>query len=616
MKSRSPKKFARLAWRLIQQYGPQTVWDKTWLILRREGLHGIFQRILVGIKGDGYGDWINRNDTLTDVQKSNMSLLVESFEVKPLISVVMPVFNPPPQFLEEAIQSVKRQIYPHWELCIADDCSTDPAIRQILESQQQEDSRIHVAYRKENGHISQASNTALALASGEYVALLDHDDTLPEHALFWVVEAINQHPNVKLIYSDEDKIDETGDRFDPYFKCDLNYELLLAQNMISHLGVYDRSVLSEIGGFRIGFEGSQDYDLALRVLEHIKPSQVVHIPRVLYHWRAIVGSVARSPDQKDYPLHAMRKAVSEHLQRCGVDAEVLPAPEAPNYNRVRFARPDPLPMVSIIIPTRDQAGLLGKCIDSIIAHSTYSNYEIIIIDNGSIEPATHALFGRLSSDRVRVERDDSPFNFSKLNNHGVRLARGELVCLLNNDIEIITPDWLEEMVSFAVQPEIGCVGARLWYPNGRLQHGGVIIGIGGVAGHAHMHLPRGKPGYRGRAVLHQTFSAVTAACLVIRRETFNQLGGLDEAFPIQFNDVDFCLRVREAGYRNVWTPYAEMIHHESASRGDDLSPEQVQRSSREIELMKSRWGAMLNYDPAYSPNLMADTRDVGFSLSH
>ena len=560
-----------------------------------------------------YQEWIRRYDTLTTEKRTEIERRIRELSARPLISVLMPVFNPPPQFLDEAIQSVRRQIYSHWELCIADDASTDPAVQQIIERHRKEEHRIKVVYRQENGHISRASNSALELAKGEFVALFDHDDILPEHALFWIVDAINRHPGAGLFYSDEDKIDKSGKRYDPYFKCDFNYELLLAQNMISHLGVYRADLVRELDGFRTGYEGSQDWDLALRVIERLTPDQIVHIPRVLYHWRAITGSTALATEEKDYASEAGRNALKEHLLRCQIEAEVLPAPEAPAYTRIRFALSNPPPLVSILIPTRDRADLLKLCVTSIIEHSSYSNYEIIIIDNGSVEAATLHLFEDLPKDRVRILRNDAPFNFSALNNHGACMANGELLCLMNNDIEILTRDWLQEMTSFAMLPEVGAVGARLWYPDGRLQHGGVILGLGGVAGHCHNHFPRGVPGYFGRMVLHQNFSAVTAACLVIRKAVFEAVGGLDESLTVAFNDVDFCLRVIEAGYRNVWTPYAEMKHHESASRGYENTLDKQKRFVREVHFMQRRWGNKLLKDPAYNPNLSLDREN--FSLA-
>lgn len=599
---------------------------KAWRVFSREGWNGVKRRIqfvggnrsavfssTVPVNWNDYGEWVRRYDTLSDTDREQIKSKIAVFQIKPLISVVMPVYNPPISFLDEAIQSVRNQLYPNWELCIADDASTNPAVREVLERHCRQDDRIKVVYRELNGHISRASNSALELAQGEFIALFDHDDLLAEHALYWVADAINRHPEVALVYSDEDKIDESNQRYDPYFKCELNYELLLAQNMVCHLGVFRASLIRSIGGFREGFEGAQDYDLALRVLEKSEPEQIVHVPRVLYHWRAIAGSTALAANEKNYAAEAGRKAVAEHLKRAGLSAEVMPAPEAPALNRVRFSCPSPHPMVSIIIPTRDRADLLGMCLDSLIQRTTYSNFEVIIIDNGSVEDATRQLFDRLPKDRFRILRDESPFNFSVLNNNAARMARGELFCLMNNDIEILTPDWLEEMASFAVRADTGCVGARLWYPDGRLQHGGCILGVGGVCGHSHRYLSRGEPGYFRRATLHQSFSAVTAACLLVRRSVFEEVGGLDEQLGVAFNDIDFCLRVREAGYRNVWTPYAEMNHHESASRGTEDTPAKQARFFSEICLMQSRWGEKLFDDPAYSPNLTLDCENFSYA---
>ncbi len=568
---------------------------------------------LAQIKRKDYLEWVRRFDTLDDVKRDAIRERVREFVSTPLISIVMPVFNVLPHLLEEAIESVRGQLYPHWELCIADDASTNGAVRAVLERYLAIDPRIKVEFRPQNGHISRSSNSALALAEGEFVALLDHDDLLPEHALYWIVDAIQRNPEAGLLYSDEDKISEQGVRYDPYFKPDLNYELLLAQNMVCHLGVYRTALMRRLGGFRVGFEGAQDYDLVLRVVENLAPRQVVHVPRILYHWRAVAGSTALAAGEKNYAADAGRKAVAEHLARVGIMAEVLPAPEARDLNRVRFACPQPHPLVSIIIPTRDRADLLGMCLDTLMARTSYQNYEVIIVDNGSTEPATRQLFDRLPKERFRIVRDDSPFNFSALNNHAARVARGGLLCLMNNDIEILTPDWLEEMVSLATRPDVGCVGARLWYPDGRLQHGGVIIGVGGVAGHAHKYIRRGDAGYFGRAVLHQELSAVTAACLLVRRTIFDAMGGLDEQLVIAFNDVDFCLRVRAEGYRNVWTPYAEMIHHESASRGDENTPEKQARFNAESQFVQARWGKALQRDPAYNPNLTMDHEDYSYA---
>jgi glycosyltransferase involved in cell wall biosynthesis/SAM-dependent methyltransferase len=559
-----------------------------------------------------YAEWIHRYDTLNDETRATMHARIKSFTHKPLISVVMPTYNAKPEWLIEAIESVCKQIYPRWELCIADDASTDKAIRPILESYARKDSRIKVVFREQNGHISAASNSALELATGEWVALLDHDDLLSEHALFWVADVINQNPNVRLIYTDEDKIDEGGRRFNPYFKCDWNVDLFYSHNLITHLGVYRTDLLKDIGGFRVGLEGAQDYDLALRCVERIEPKQIHHIPRVLYHWRMHDKSTAQSADAKPYAMLAGEKALNEHIQRQKIYAK---AELIGHGYRVRYTLPDTPPMVSLIIPTKNGLQLIRQCVESILTKTTYPNYEILIVDNGSDDPATLQYFDELRAEEcVRVVRDDRPFNYSALNNAAVKLAQGQVLGLLNNDLEVISPEWLSEMVSIALQPRVGAVGARLWYPNETLQHGGVILGIGGSAGHSHKHIARHQYGYVGRASLIQSFSAVTAACLVIRKAIYEEVQGLNETdLQVAFNDVDFCLRVREAGYRNVWTPYAELYHHESATRGYENTPEKKERFAKETQYIKQRWGHQLLNDPAYSPNLTLNHED--FSLA-
>ncbi|MDD4913603.1 MAG: glycosyltransferase family 2 protein [Methylococcales bacterium] len=559
-----------------------------------------------------YRKWVKAYDTLTDDLRAAMREKIRDFKIRPLISVLMPVYNVNPQWLEEAIESVRGQIYPDWELCIADDASTNPAIRPILERYAREDRRIRVVFREQNGHISAASNSALSLAGGEWIALLDHDDVLTEHALFWVADAINKQPESRLIYSDEDRIDGEGLQSEPYFKCDWNQDLFYSHNMICHLAAYKTEIVRAIGGFRTGFEGSQDYDLALRFIETIQARQIVHIPRVLYHWRVHVESTAQSFESKPYAVLAGERAINDHLQRMGVNARC----ELLDYvYRVRYALPEVLPLVSLVIPTRNGLAFLRQCITSILDKTDYANFEILIVDNGSDDPDTLAYMRGLAADpRIKVIRDDNPFNYSALNNRAVKLAKGEIVGLINNDIEVISPDWLSEMVSHALRPEVGAVGARLWYANDTLQHGGVIIGIGGVAGHSHKNLPRDQHGYCGRARLTQALSAVTAACLLIRKSVYEEVGGLNETdLQVAFNDVDFCLRVREAGYRNLWTPFAELYHHESATRGYEDTPEKLARFQTEIRYMQGRWGDGLKYDPAYSPNLSLEDEQFGFA---
>lgn len=614
--------------RLLQRGGGiRSTVDKAVVVFRREGWAGLkgklvsviaqhYQSATYGNNFDrnDYTEWVRRYDTLTDELCAGMCEQIETFAHKPLISVVLPTYNTNAKWLVEAIESVRGQIYQNWQLCIADDASTDKAIAPILEGYAKEDPRIKVVFRQKNGHISAASNSAIELATGEWIALLDHDDLLTEHALFWVADTINKHPGMQLIYSDEDKIDKAGRRFAPYFKSDWNVDLFYSQNMFSHLGVYSAALIRKIGGFRIGFEGSQDYDLALRCIEQIEPEQIIHIPRVLYHWRMHAESTAQSSDAKPYAMLAGERAINEHFQRCGVSANA----ELIGFGyRVRYALPDPPPMVSIIIPTRNGLHLILQCIRSVLKRTAYPNYEILIIDNGSDDPETLRYLESLELEpRVRILRDDRPFNFSALNNAAVKKARGELVALLNNDIEVISPDWLSEMVSHALRPHVGTVGARLWYSDETLQHGGVVLGLGlaRVGGHAHYHMPRFQHGYFGRASLTQSFSAVTAACLVVRKAIYEEVGGLDETnLQVAFNDVDFCLRVREAGYRNIWTPYAELYHHESATRGFEDKPEKQARFLNEAQYMRQRWGDLLLNDPAYSPNLTLDHDD--FSLA-
>lgn len=592
-------------------------------IWRKEGTEGIVRRgrrILASEQfedsPEAYARWIEQHDTVDEPRRALLRTAVAALPRKPLISIVVPTYNSDIGLLRSMIESVQAQLYPHWELCIADDASTATGVTATLREYAAADRRIKLTLREINGHISEASNSALSIVSGEYIALLDHDDVLPEHALYLVAKAINDEPHARMFYSDEDKLTPEGQRVAPYFKSDWNPELFLVQNLFSHLGVYETSLVRQAGGFRKGLEGSQDHDLALRCVELAGHAAVHHIPHVLYHWRIVPGSTAGAGTEKPYALAAGIRAVEDHLSRIGVRGTVSQLASDVGILRVRYALPLAAPLVSIIIPTRDGVELLRQCIESIFAKSTYTNFEVIVVDNGSVKPETLSYFEALRRrTNVSVICDDRPFNFSALNNAAVAQAKGEFVCLLNNDIEVISPGWLDELVSLAAQPNNGAVGACLWYPNDTLQHGGVILGLGGVAGHMHYKMRRGTFGYFGRAVATQNVSVVTAACLVIRRAVYDEVGGLDEEFAVAFNDVDFCIRVREAGYRNVWTPHAELYHHESATRGSDMAPEKFQRFQREVRLMESRWGELLLHDPAYNPNLSLDTSKRPFALA-
>ncbi|PTR33450.1 GT2 family glycosyltransferase [Luteibacter sp. OK325] len=548
-----------------------------------------------------YQEWVAQFDTPDANTVSRWRQEVLGWSRRPFISILVPVYNTAEQWLRACLDSVRAQAYPDWELCIVDDASPEPHVRRVLEEYAAGDSRIRLCFRDENGHISRSSNSALAMARGDFVALLDHDDALPPHALLEVARVLAARPDVGIVYSDEDKIDEAGVRFDPYFKPAWNPDLFLSQNYVSHFGAYRTSLVREVGGFRIGYEGSQDYDLALRCIERLSDQQIVHVPQVLYHWRAIAGSTALALGEKNYAVDAGQRALTDHLQRKGVEAVVTPSPGG---YRIRRALPAKLPTVELIIPTRDRVDLVRMCVESILAKTAYAAYSIIIVDNGSVEQETLEYFAHVSEDpRVRVIRDDSPFNYSRLNNRAVRESAADIVGLINNDIEVISADWLDEMVSQAVRPEVGVVGAMLYYPNDTIQHAGVILGMHGVAGHVYSGAERGHNGQMGRARLVQNLTAVTAACLLIRRDVWDDVQGLDETLTVAFNDIDLCLRVIRAGYVNVWTPFAELYHHESASRGNENTPEKKVRFLGEIATMDQRWSSWYVADPAHNPNL-------------
>ena len=593
-----------------QQGGLKQALTKSVKLLFQSGPQGLANAIQrANEQSFTYAQWIAQNEPANS-SYAGLKVSALTWHTLPLVSIIMPTYNSPLNFLAQAIESVQAQVYPHWQLCIADDASSDKKVQTFLKDAAAKDSRISVVLRAQNGHISESSNSALAIAKGEWVALLDHDDLLHPLALYELVKCLQQQPEANIVFSDEDKVDEQGARFGPYFKTDYNPELMWAQNMISHLGCYRKSVLDEVGGFRKGFEGSQDYDLALRVIQRSNASQIVHIPKVLYHWRAISGITALAPSEKPYAEIASRKALQEHLAAIQVPAWVGASPEVASMNRVRPQLVEPAPLVSILIPTKDRIDLLRQCIDSIQTKSSYQNFEILVINNNSEQAESFDYFAQLKTLGVKVLDYPKPFNFSAINNFAAQHAAGEYLCLMNNDIEIQTPDWMEEMLSFAQLSKAGAVGARLWYPgSGGLQHGGVIVGMGGVAGHAYVGLAKSEKGYFGRPVLHHRCSAVTAACLMIKKSTYFAVNGMDEGLAVAFNDVDFCLRLGQAGFHCVYTPHAEMTHYESASRGDDLSDANRERFMGEEAFMKSRWGQQLLADPCYSPNLSLDHSD-------
>lgn len=557
-----------------------------------------------------YPNWLARNEVL-DIEA--MTQEIATFHYQPKISIAMPVYNVEEKWLRLCIDSILNQVYTNWELCMADDASTDPNVKKILTEYQQLDERIRVVFREQNGHISEATNSALAIATGEFVALLDNDDELAINAFYEVVKVLNENPELDLIYSDEDKIDMDGNRSDPAFKPDWSPDLLLGTNYISHLGVYRRSILEEIGGFLKGYEGSQDYDLVLRFTEKTTKERIKHIPKVLYYWRMLPTSTAVDQGSKGYAFEAGLRAVQDALVRRGINGHATHGAANGLYDVYYDIESEKL--VSIIIPTKNGYKDVQRCVSSIIEKTTYQNYEIIMADNGSTDPKMHELYAKFEQQlpgRFFVESIDIPFNFSTINNRAAKKAHGEYLLFLNNDTEVITENWLTLMVSFAQQERIGCVGAKLLYPNNTVQHAGVILGLGGVAGHGHYGYPHGDLGYFGRLAINVNYSAVTAACLLMKKADFDAVGGFEEAFTVAFNDVDLCLKVQALGRDNVWLHEAELYHFESQTRGYDDKGKKKKRFEQEKVMMEEKWGPLIENDPFYNPNL---TRDIpNFSL--
>lgn len=524
-------------------------------------------------------------------------------------SIVVPLYNTPEKFLHEMIRSVIDQTYANWELCMADgsDAAHD-SVEKICRQYMRKDPRIKYRRLEQNLGISGNTNACLEMAAGDYIGLFDHDDLLHPAALHEVMRAICEQ-DADFIYTDENTFHEKPeDAFCPHFKPDYAPDTLRSYNYICHFTVFSKALLDEVGTFRGEFDGSQDYDMVLRLTE--KAARIVHIPEILYFWRAHSGSVADGISAKPYTLDAARRALREHLDRVGLVGEVEDS-SIPSTYRIKYAISG-CPKVSIVIPNMDYVDTLRTCISSILEKTTYKNFEIVIIENNSKERETFAYYDELKSDpRIQVVTWTGKFNYSAINNFGIReAAAGEYILLLNNDIEVITPDWIQEMLMFAQRSDVGAVGAMLYYPDDTIQHAGVILGIGGVAGHAHKNFPRGDYGYMSRATIAQDFSVVTAACVMVPRHVWQEIGGLDETFEVAFNDVDMCMRIRKAGYLIVWTPFAELYHYESKSRGAEDTPEKRKRFEGEVRRFQERWGRELAAgDPYYNPNLTLVTED-------
>lgn len=590
---------------------------------RTEGAAGVWRHVQIRIAEEAhrtpprcsYAKWTTRYDRLTDADRRRIRERIEGLAFRPTFSIIMPVCDPDVRWLRAALASVRRQLYPHWRLCVADDASTRADVRRCLDEAAQSDARIGVVYRPTRGGVAAASNTALETADGDFVAFLDHDDVLAEHALACLAVELNAHPETDVLYTDEDQLDVRGRRFAPHFKPQWSPEFLRGCHYLAHLTAYRTAKVRAVGGFRAGFDGAQDYDLCLRIVEQTEPARIRHVPHVLYHWRVSAGSTAGGVEAKPYAVAAAHRALSEHLARVEPGAAVTTTPAG--RHRVHYPLPRPLPRVSVLMGTRDHAAMTQTALQGVLEETDYADLEVVLVDNGSREAEALALFERLRRDpRVRVIRYDAPFNFSAINNLAARHATGDVFVLLNNDVRVIHPDWLAELVRQVMRPDVGVVGARLLYPDDTLQHAGVVLGIRGVAGHVHQRAPRYARGAPSNVQLlwnevARETSAVTGACLAIRREVFEQVGGLDaENLAVAFNDVDLCLRVRERGYRVLFTPWVELYHLESASRGSDERPERRLTFQRECEYMRNRWGALLDDDPYYNPNLTLERLDA------
>lgn len=599
---------------------------KQFLVMAQKGLHILRTEGFIGIKNkikflnsnnllnDEYQTWVNKHQ-LTHSQIKQIIHEIECvLTYKPLISIILPVYNVEETWLRKCIESVINQLYPHWELCIADDASTKSHIRKVLNEYTEKDNRVKVIFREKNGHISESSNSALEIAVGEYIGLLDHDDELTIDALYENVKLLNNHPEADLIYSDEDKISPLGERHTPFFKPDWSPDLLLSHMYICHFSLYRKKIVDLLKGFRKGFEGSQDYDLALRFTE--RTEHIHHIPKVLYHWRSIPESTSSQSGSKNYTHFAGKKALEEALLRRNILGKVEDVFHYSNIYNINYEVMGN-PLVSIIIPTKDMAAILDKCLDSIYLKTEYKNYEIILINNGSLEKNTQLIFDKWSSlfnEKIKIVDIDIPFNYSRLNNIAInQYAKGEYILLLNNDVEIIQSNWLSIMLSHAQKEYIGAVGVKLLYLDRTIQHAGVIMGLGGIAGHAFRTYDESNPGYMGSLIVTRNYSVVTAACLLMKKELYLQVGGLEEKLAVAFNDVDLCLKLVEKNYYNVCLNNVTMFHYESKTRGQENTPEKIARFNEEIRYMKEKWGHFIDHDPFYNPNLSL-LSDNGFRL--
>lgn len=589
----------RIAWmKVLRKLSIYNI-KKGLLYLRHYGLKEFWFRMKERFQAEAadYGKWYeNHKASEEELAKQRK----EHFAKEPLISILVPVYNTPREFLIQLLRSVGTQTYHNWELCIANASVDNKGVIEVLEHYQEKTKRLKVINVPENEGISQNTNKALSIASGEYVALLDHDDLLSPNALYEIVKVINNKEDADVIYTDEDKVTaDLKEHFQPHFKPDFSEDLLRSNNYICHFFVAKREIVNEVGGFHPEFNGAQDYDLIFRCTE--KARGIYHVPKILYHWRTHKASTADNPASKMYAFDAGKRAIEEHLKRVGEKGEVSHTKDLGFY-RVKY----PVignPKVSIIIPNKDEIAYLEKCIHSIREKTDYKNYEIIVVENNSEKSETFEFYKKIERDWLKVIYWDREFNYSAINNFGVRHATGDYLLFLNNDVEVINSDWMTEMLSHCQRKHVGVVGAKLYYPDNTIQHAGIVIGIGGIAGNMFTGMSRSFTGYLHKASIQQDLSAVTAACMMVERHAFEKVKGFEEDLAVAFNDVDFCLKIRKAGYLIVYNPNAELYHYESKTRGKEDTKEKLKRFQGEIDYMKERWSQILEQgDPYYNVN--------------
>lgn len=574
---------------------------------KKHGLKALFLKSkhkLQGLDNDyDYGEWY---DLTKPTQEELETQRQTVFPYQPKLSIVIPAYKTPEKYLREMLDSILHQTYGNWEVCVANGSPKGEGriVDKVMKQYEEKDKRFRYRNLGENLGISGNTNAAIEMADGDFIVLADHDDTLPEHALFEVAAAINEHPRCDVIYSDEDKLDmDGGALFDPHFKPDFNPDLLCSVNYICHLFVVKRELSERVGGFRHEFDGAQDYDFIFRCTE--KAEEIHHIPKVLYHWRCHQDSTASNPESKLYAFEAGSRAIMAHYERCGIPAvKVEKGVDYGIYHTTFQIEGNPL--VSVVIPNKDHHKDLDLCMRSIIERATYKNLEFVVVENNSTEQETFDYYRRIQEEfpQVHVVTWEREFNYSAINNFGATFAKGEYLLFLNNDTEIIEPRMIDEMLGFCQREDVGIAGARLLYQDDTIQHAGVVVGFGGIAGHTFIGLHEAENSYFHRAMCAQDYSAVTAACMMTKAAIFREVGGFTEELAVAFNDIDYCMKVREAGKLVVYAPYAKLYHYESKSRGLEDTPEKVARFNREIAIFARRWPEILeDGDPYYNPNL-------------